>query len=125
MDSLDSIDKTTMNTNHDTNTALTRRSENVQDTAIVTLQTKNVESIGTGVSERETTMTFPRGRKGTTVEVAYHDEKERETLIVSAIAIVTETIIGNQIHLVTDNTGREMIVIIILSMLFSVSFFME
>ena len=104
MDYPDSIDRTTTNTNHDTSTAVTRRNEITQDT-VIEMWKKTVESIGTGTSERETTMTFLRERKGTTVVVALHDEIERETLIANENVI--ETIIGNQIHYVTDNTGGE------------------
>ena len=39
--------------------------------------------------------------------VASHDEKERETLRENVNEI--ETIIANQIHLVTDSTGAEKI----------------
>ena len=56
-------------------------------------------------------MTFLRERKGTTVVVACHEEKERETLNVNESENVIETTIGNQIHLVTDNSGGEMIIV--------------
>lgn len=56
-------------------------------------------------------MTFPRERKGTTVAVACRGEKEieRGTLTVSERGSenAIETIIGNQIHHDTDNTGGE------------------
>ena len=100
-----------MSTSHDTNTAVTRTNENTRHgTAIETPPRKNVESIDTGESERETTMTFLRGRKGTTVAVAVvvacRGEIERETLTVNERGNVNsaiETTIGNQIHHVTDN----------------------
>ena len=110
-----------MNTNHDTSTAVTRRNESTQDTAIE-MWKKNVESIGTGTSERET---FPRERKHTMVVVAWHDETERGTLIENENVI--ETIIGNQIHHVTDNNRRKklIIIMIIVNAFFLCFFFME
>lgn len=110
-----------MSTNHGTNTAVTRTNENTRHgTAIEMPQRRNVESIDTGESERETTMTSLRGRKGTTVAVAvvvaYRGEKERETLTVNERGNVNsaiETTIGNQIHHVTDNN-----IIMIMSMFF-------
>ena len=97
MDFHDNIVKTIVNTSQGTSTGVTKKSENGLDIVNV-IQTEKKESTVTDANETESTTTFLRGRKVTTVVVVYRDEIETLTEI--------ETTIGNQNQLATDDIGE-------------------